>query len=73
MTNDRPTAAPEPAIPALSLRPREAALALGIGERKLWELTNSNAIPHVHIGRAVLYPVDGLREWLAREAEGGTR
>jgi predicted DNA-binding transcriptional regulator AlpA len=68
-----PTGTPEPATPALALRPREAALALGIGERKLWELTNCGAIPHVHIGRAVVYPVALLNEWLAREAEGGKR
>jgi len=52
----------------LALRPKEAAKALGIGERKLWELTNRRIIPHLKAGRATLYPVAALRDWLAREA-----
>ena len=54
--------------PCLALRPREAAKALGIGERLLWTLTNSGKIPHVRLGRAIVYPVDQLREWLAFQA-----
>lgn len=55
----------------LALRPREAARALGIGERLLWSLTNRGELPHVKVGRATLYPVEQLREWLARQANGG--
>lgn len=54
---------------SLSLRPREAAKALGVSERTLWEWSRRGDIPHVRIGRAVLYPVDGLREWLRQRAE----
>jgi len=57
----------------LALRPKEAAEALGIGTRLLWELTNRGDIPCVRIGRCVTYPVDLLREWLARQSEGGGR
>lgn len=57
--------------PRLALRPRDAARALGIGERKLWEMTNRGEIPCVRIGRCVTYPVDLLREWLTGQAEGG--
>lgn len=57
----------------LALRPKEAAAALGIGARLLWEKTNCGDIPHVKIGRCVTYPVDLLRDWLARQAEGGGR
>ena len=56
--------------PPLALRPREAARALGIGERLLWSLTNQGVVPHVRLGRAVVYPVEQLREFLAREARG---
>jgi hypothetical protein len=56
--------------PRLALRPRDAARALGIGERLLWTLTNQGVIPHVRLGRAVVYPVDLLREFLARQARG---
>ena len=62
-------------VPRLSLRPREAAAALGLGERKLWEITadRSSGIPHVRFGKAILYPVDELRRWLAEQAQKGGR
>jgi len=58
-------------IPRLGLRPKEAARAIGIGERLLWEKTNCGEIPHLRIGKAIVYPVDSLREYLARKAKGG--
>jgi predicted DNA-binding transcriptional regulator AlpA len=57
----------------LALRPKEAALALGISPRLLWSKTNCNEIPHVRIGRAVVYPVELLREWLTQTAKGGVK
>ena len=59
------------APPRLALKAKEAAEALGIGVQLLWEQTNVGAIPHVRIGRRVLYPVDRLRAWLAEQSEGG--
>ncbi|MEX0641665.1 MAG: helix-turn-helix domain-containing protein [Pirellulales bacterium] len=58
-------------VPVLALRQKQAAKALGIGERKLWELTADQAsgIPHVRLGKVILYPVDELRGWLAQQAE----
>jgi hypothetical protein len=61
-------------VPAhLALRPREAAVALGISPRLLWQLTHHNGhIPCVRVGsgkrRSVLYPTTELRAWLSREA-----
>ena len=55
----------------LGLRPKEAAEALGISERLLWTKTNCGEIPHCRIGRAILYPVDLLREYLREQAKGG--
>jgi len=53
---------------ALALRPREAAKALGISARLLWQLTADGDIPAVRVGRGkrktVLYPVETLRDWL---------
>lgn len=67
-------AAPSSLVPArLGLRPKEAAKALGIGERLLWEMTNAGEIPHTRLGRAVIYPVAELERWLADRAEGGSR
>ncbi len=57
----------------LALRPKEAAKALGIGERLLWSMTNQNLIPHVRLGKAVLYPVAELERWLSEQAAKGLR
>jgi excisionase family DNA binding protein len=53
----------------LALRPKQAAKALGIGERLLWSMTNNGQIPHVRLGRAIVYPVDELKSWLAEQAK----
>ena len=61
------------AVARLALRPREAARALGIGERKLWEITadKTSGIPHVRFGRAIVYPVHELERWLEEQAAKG--
>lgn len=63
----------EPEIPCLSMRAKEAAKALGISERLLWEWTDKGVVPHVRLGKAILYPVDSLRAWLQQQAQGKTR
>ena len=62
----------------LALRPREAAKALGISARHLWQLTKDGHIPCVRVGsgtrKTVLYPLAELQAWLARQtatAKGG--
>jgi len=58
----------------IALRPKDAAKALGIGQRLLWTLTHEGAIPHARMGsKAIVYPVDALRAWLAEEAAKGVR
>jgi excisionase family DNA binding protein len=63
------TVAPAP----LALRPRDAAKALGISPRLLWQLTHDGHIPCVRVGsgkrRTVLYPTAELQAWLSRQAE----
>jgi len=61
------------ALQPLALRPKDAAKALGIGERLLWSKTAAGEIPHFRIGRAVLYPIEKLRDWLAEQSEGTKR
>ena len=74
MTDTPPTTTPTtPAADRLAYRPKEAAVALGISPRKLWELTNIGAIPHVRLGRSIVYPISLLEKWLAEQAAGGTR
>ena len=63
----------EPETPCLAMRPREAAKALGISERLLWEWTDRGVVPHFRLGKAILYPVDSLREWLREQAATGKR
>lgn len=55
--------------PCLAMRPREAAAALGISERLLWDWTRQGLVPHVRIGGVVVYPTDALRDWLRKQAE----
>ena len=51
----------------LALRPREAAEALGLSERKLREVLPQ--LPHIRLGGAVLLPVEGLQAWLREQAK----
>jgi excisionase family DNA binding protein len=59
--------------PPLALRPREAANALSISPRLLWQLTKDGVIPCVRVGsgtrRTVLYPLNELHAWLSRRAQ----
>lgn len=57
--------------PPLVFKSKEAARALGICERKLWDLTDRGVVPHVRIGTSVRYPCDALRSWLATQVQGG--
>ena len=53
-------------MPRLALRPKEAAKALGLSERKLRELLPE--LPHIRTGGVVLLPVESLRVWLREQA-----
>ena len=61
----------------LALRPREAAKALGISTRHLWQLTKDGHIPCMRVGsgrrKTVLYPVDVLRTWLMQASTARPR
>ncbi len=50
----------------LALRQDEAAEVLGISVRTLRNLTPY--LPTVRMGGVLLYPVEGVREWLRNEA-----
>lgn len=60
-------------ITPLALRPREAAKALGISPRHLWQLTKDGHIPAVRVGsgkrKTVLYSVTALQAWLNEQTE----
>ncbi|RMF85050.1 MAG: DNA-binding protein [Planctomycetota bacterium] len=75
LATDAETTTAADIAPRLALRPKEAAKSLGIGERLLWSLTNRGEIPHVKLGKAVLYPIAELERWLSEQAQkkGGRR
>ncbi len=52
---------------------RLAAKALGISERLLWSQTNCGNVPHLRIGRRVLYDPADLRGWIARQKQRARR
>ena len=54
----------------IALRPKEAAMALGISERTLRQILPE--LPHFHAGRRVLVPVEGLRRWIEDRATAET-
>lgn len=60
------------AIAPLALRPRDAARALGISPRHLWQLTKDGQVPCVRVGsgkrQTVLYPIGDLQTWLSRQS-----
>ncbi|MGQ9649526.1 MAG: helix-turn-helix domain-containing protein [Phycisphaerae bacterium] len=60
---------PKAEAPCLALRPREAAKSLGVSERTLWTWTQQGIIPHIRLGKTILYPVDALRRWLDEQTK----
>ena len=59
---------------ALLLKTREAAKALSLSERMVWQLTNSGELPSVRIGRALRIAVEDLEAFIARRRRtGGVR
>ena len=54
----------------LLLDAKRAAAMLGIGSRTLWSLTKAGEVPHLRIGRRVLYPVDHLTAWIRAKTKG---
>ncbi|NUQ44737.1 MAG: helix-turn-helix domain-containing protein [Phycisphaerae bacterium] len=69
----RPPATPAGGPVTLALNAPDAAAALGISTRLLWSMTNQNRIPHVRIGRRVIYPTAELQKWLNEQISKGGR
>ncbi len=56
--------------PALLLKARDAAKALAISERSLWELTRRGEIPRLKIGASVRYDLRDLQAWIEKKKGG---
>ena len=74
-----------PPLP-LAMRPKVCSKAIGISERKLWEMTKRGVIPHARIDGCVVYPTAAILAFLveitenppvkrppAADGEGGVR
>jgi predicted DNA-binding transcriptional regulator AlpA len=58
----------------LALRPRNAARAIGVSQRTLWNLTNrGEGPPSVRLGSLTVYPLIDMICWLSRRAAEGGR
>ena len=53
----------------LVLSPREAAKAFSVREKTLYTRTKKYNIPVIRLGRAVRYPVDGLKAWIEKQSQ----
>lgn len=53
----------------LLMTPREAANALRISPRKLWQITDEGQLPCVRIGRCRRYCIADLEAWIADQRE----
>ena len=49
---------------------RDAARALAISSRSLWEWTKAGKVPHVRLGRRVLFAPEDLRRWAQSHRHG---
>lgn len=52
-------------IEPLLLNTKQASQALGISQRYLQQLTSDGGLPHVRLGRRVLFDPADLRRWIA--------
>lgn len=68
MSNQESESSTPAASPKLTLNCSEAAVMLGVSERHLWTQTKARRIPHVKIGKRVVYPVKELTAWLEDRA-----
>jgi excisionase family DNA binding protein len=57
-------------VPPILLSLKDAARALAVSDRSLWEWTKGGKVPHVRLGRRVLYSPDDLRRWVEGQRRG---
>lgn len=74
----RPAAPPTPAPPVnpggvqrLAYTVKEAAAALGVSPRTVYDLIHSSGFPCLRVGGRWKIPVEMLAEWVRQQAGGG--
>lgn len=55
----------------LCLSAAEVSEQTGISISLVRKLTRSGEIPHIRVGRRILYPAEALAEWLTQKTVGG--
>ncbi len=55
------------------LSQREAAQLLGVSQRYLWTLRHRRGLPHVRLGRKVMYDPEALRRWIDQQSQNKPR
>ena len=53
----------------LALRPRDAARALSVSERWLWQATKDGLVPSIRVRGLTLYSIEALKSFLAEQAK----
>ncbi len=53
--------------PPLLLSIKQAAQALSLCERTIWDLVKKGELPHVKVGRRVLFSPASLQSWIERQ------
>lgn len=56
----------------LCLNATEVSEKTGLSLSMIRKLTRSSDIPHIRVGRRILYPVSGIEDWLAQNTTGIT-
>ena len=56
---------------ALCLNAAEVSERTGLSLSSVRKLTRSGEIPHIRVGRRILYPAEALAEWLTQQTVGG--
>ena len=57
--------------PMLLMDAGEAAKSLGLSEWYVRQMATAHELPHMHLGRRLLFPAEMLREWIRDNVEGG--
>ncbi len=55
----------------LLLSIKDVASKLGICERTVWTLVKSRRLPHLRVGRRLLFSQAALESWIAEQQIGG--
>ena len=55
---------------ALAVNLRQAAALLGVSDRTVWSLVQRREIPHLRLGKRLLFRPESLRAWLCELERG---